>query len=870
MRKLDCIYNHLIIGLGGTGGRVLKEFRKQLYEEFGEIPNGISFAYIDSTDEMMKQDDPSWNVMGRDVRLSHSEFLNISPQYDGGIIPKQLQDLLESCKNLKSYQPNCGAMQDRRLGRALLGIHATEFHDLLRYYVQYLHEQTTHLDVTIVTGLSGGTGSGIVVDVISILSEHCPKSTIKVMAVLPDLNAPAHYNRGRYFANAYAALKELNALNVGLFKPHDIFNSEKTTYQIPDGRLFTLLLFESDMTEASLSSLANILFRLIHLNQHFYDFELSRHYFRYLHEGYLPLIEYGVENNHQQYVSTRAVASLGIKYISYPRKRIVQYLGHNVIEQALLQMLYNNYKEDIGFVDEIPCIDYMSLFLKDYYIERWHLDNRSITLQKPILNRNDRDIRPFADTWDRKLFFLRDYRAAKVEAEKQGCSSNFQLLYDNASNIYLEDFRSHKGVNAYYTDKKRNAQVYAREIVSVIERTFFEKWLYGEFGLFQLQKVCDALRNYLHRRIDLITQWSDNLVAKIDVSKETCDLILDEIRHMTLILIKIKELSGEMQKKYDDLWDSLIIHYSARAEMVSHEFAQQLLQALLCEIGKIDDHLRPVIHILTRMVEESQMRADDFLRNSELQDYIDLSNHKYIEHYKNIMLTDKEYMQSITSIIRTQLLKETKNSFIELVYSWENKTIDNLPMDAVFESIKVYDYNHSIAADIQDHFHQLSPQLCSSICENNIYSIFGKIMDEGEDAIMSVFTACLQNNSNVVRLNHNELVRVVPNNHPVRDSYSFIFVTMPKPKTEDEKKVFLRLTDIFKSQIPSVRVGTTDYYDEELSVTRLICGFPIRAIEMLPFLKQEYVRFINNNQDINALHIEDSLANLPSLEIEEL
>lgn len=33
-------HNNLIIGLGGTGGRVLKELRKRIYDEFDEIPDG--------------------------------------------------------------------------------------------------------------------------------------------------------------------------------------------------------------------------------------------------------------------------------------------------------------------------------------------------------------------------------------------------------------------------------------------------------------------------------------------------------------------------------------------------------------------------------------------------------------------------------------------------------------------------------------------------------------------------------------------------------------------------------------------------------------------------------------------------------------
>ena len=45
--------NHLIIGLGGTGGKVLREFRKRVYEEFrSNEPGGgvfLDYIYVDSS-----------------------------------------------------------------------------------------------------------------------------------------------------------------------------------------------------------------------------------------------------------------------------------------------------------------------------------------------------------------------------------------------------------------------------------------------------------------------------------------------------------------------------------------------------------------------------------------------------------------------------------------------------------------------------------------------------------------------------------------------------------------------------------------------------------------------------------------------------
>lgn len=39
--------NHLIIGLGGTGGKILREMRKRIYEEFrSNEPGGESFCRL--------------------------------------------------------------------------------------------------------------------------------------------------------------------------------------------------------------------------------------------------------------------------------------------------------------------------------------------------------------------------------------------------------------------------------------------------------------------------------------------------------------------------------------------------------------------------------------------------------------------------------------------------------------------------------------------------------------------------------------------------------------------------------------------------------------------------------------------------------
>ena len=80
--------NHLLIGLGGTGGKILRAMRKRIYEEFGskELTGNthLGYIYVDS-DERDLKDDASWQYMGNDVSLSPSEKVNIHG-IGGGIL----------------------------------------------------------------------------------------------------------------------------------------------------------------------------------------------------------------------------------------------------------------------------------------------------------------------------------------------------------------------------------------------------------------------------------------------------------------------------------------------------------------------------------------------------------------------------------------------------------------------------------------------------------------------------------------------------------------------------------------------------------------------------------------------------------------
>ena len=87
----------------------------------------------------------------------------------------------------------------------------------------YIQSTKTTMLSIFSTGLSGGTGSGAIVDVIIQTRKAFPDSKISVYAMLPEMNLPkADMDQGRYYPNGYAAMNELNALQAGRWCPQDV------------------------------------------------------------------------------------------------------------------------------------------------------------------------------------------------------------------------------------------------------------------------------------------------------------------------------------------------------------------------------------------------------------------------------------------------------------------------------------------------------------------------------------------------------------------------------------------------------------------------------------------------------------------------
>lgn len=192
--------SHLIVGLGGNGGKIIRELRKtiQRSEEESKASDVVlfDFFYVDtSNDELSKVDE--WKVLGSSVELERSQFLvnaasgvrpvladpDSYPGLKSWIAPREVFDFVNAT--------TAGAAQKRKLGRVVFAQNAGNFVGIFEQRMHALESRAGKVGAVIhvVCGLSGGTGgSGSVVDAVAQIRQRYPdpdQYRILVYAILP-------------------------------------------------------------------------------------------------------------------------------------------------------------------------------------------------------------------------------------------------------------------------------------------------------------------------------------------------------------------------------------------------------------------------------------------------------------------------------------------------------------------------------------------------------------------------------------------------------------------------------------------------------------------------------------------------------------
>lgn len=394
---------HLIIGLGGTGGNVICELRKRIYEchhnnEHSADDVFVDFLYVDSSKEDLLGIDKEgkhllsfkkkWSTQGHSIALRAEQTLFI-----GGLESEKITNLYKY-HNLNSFYTEqdkedtargmgqiIGAGiggQRRRFGRMLFSNNSTgenSFNARINNRMENLRQEgkkhgdnSGNVTFHICAGLGGGTGSGTIIDAISqirhMYSQDGNEDQYRICLYLYVPEALKNLERdkeGFYRPNGYAALSELNALSVGAYHPIDITDKREVEAE------------EKRIKDAGFEAAYIYTNRNYAGNQYGLD-ELPKIAADFLFQKLFAGISARFESNENVGASpeeinkipvhSRKFLSFGIKRLIYPEIEIQEYASYEYSYVAAMQMIYGCYLKEHSILLLFLMIMWMSVLTR--------------------------------------------------------------------------------------------------------------------------------------------------------------------------------------------------------------------------------------------------------------------------------------------------------------------------------------------------------------------------------------------------------------------------------------------------------------------------------------------------------------------------
>ena len=881
------IDNHILIGLGGTGGKILKAFRKRLFSEFdadGRNQLPIGFVYVDSTDEMMKPGDVTFRVRGQDASFTNSEFVNIKGVELDTVFksPSSFPGLKGFIGDPEVMQKTIGTVgaaagQKRKAGRILFGGSVQTYLDTLSAQYEKVKRISGNSPVTIhiFTGLAGGTGSGSIIDVIAQTRKKFPTeidngrtsgADILVYCMTPEVNPPAGCEAGRYHANGYAGLAEINALLVKKYKPHDVTGM-------------------SDRIDVSTKKIANGVFVYSNINEHgkvvdshkqlpliAADFAYSRVFLEENDNTNSFMRSYSFENiddhlfeNNEEaeqgqidILRSKSFGAFGIKRVIIPEEEIIEYFTYNFGQQALLQIRYNNWNDDLGFRDTPANIDFNSFVKEKEQLERWRLTDKHLTLDKAILKSDEKKFPAFADYWNSVIpnwteIARTDKNKLPLNKLEQCCAEGYEKLFRKA------------GVVNFFEGKMQAREEHASEIADLIERYMFDQWKTGDLSLHNLTQLIDKLIELIDvRRKEFegrISQWNQ-AIDKIEDARALNQL---EWANTGLILTALGKKKDRLQE-HATILSQLCLK---RTEVAGLNFGVVVLAALSIKLnalrGRIEKFVNTVNEALDNVEKQIGARCQDTGAIDLQEAIIRYYDKAAVVKFTKEVVRDKKRQTNIAGAFREEIVGQIGS---EQTFSRANATISN---DTIMQILDTLIRDKSIV--IHDEV----------LIENNEKLINRSILEQlneqfrSEDDLKKFATDVIKQSGVFATFNSTEISRAVPNN-PIPTIGTSVFrklILINLPKIEGNENVQKFADKLKRSLTESVqgnviiKVDTNGLRKNEITISSITYCFPLRAIKDLGFLKEKYDFLVNNpndsRQNRTVLHTEGMGETLPDL-----
>lgn len=864
-----CNSNHILVGLGGTGGKILRAFKMRMFEEFpsqeerNKLP--VSLLYVDSTDEMMPKDGkarPDFRVMGQDASFTNNEFLNIK-----AVDVEHILDHIGNYPTVKGIVNNVAAVktaigslgqaagQKRRAGRLLFAANAVGFVNSLRDAYARCEQasgDSTRTNIHIFAGLCGGTGSGSIIDVIVQSRKTFPDAKISVYAMIPEMNLPkSDMDQGRYYQNGYAAMCELNALQAGRWNPQDVTGrGEIKLYNdrvkgVADGLTIYSNVNENGLTINSLQELPKIVSDYLFARIFFVNEEdqvnndiIRAYNFENMDDFALEYDEtanMGVDGR-IPVARTKKVNAFGIKRVMYPELRILKHITYTVGESILYQFKYNNWRENQGFVNEERNKDYRKEYFNKENLSKWMLDDAHLTLNVKILE-SDADYTTFNDYWHDKAM------AYAEEAKKADCPLN--ELDNIMGEFFVQHFRE-DGVESFFAGKERAIPEMAREVRHKIENELFEKWKLGDVSIVELQKVSKLLLERMGEIRTEIEKKANEEKNNYEACNQERAANVEEWSRLGIL----QRMVGKGARLYADHQNILIDYYTSKTLLVAWEFAKKLAARIFVDLGKMDADISSFSQKINDAIEETERLVTAQRKvNKGLEDMkgaiIEVSEDETMNEFEIDIKVDKVDMPNIARQLREAILpQEDFTNFGNLANSI---SIDDIKDAFDVKLTQIVKTKHDEKADSD-----------KKVLGLNILTQLQQKLKTDDD--IKAFASKIVSQSGVyLKLNNDQIQLHLRNNegnlsptNPASINKKAILVSIPSPdENEGLKKFADKLEMAFKNSFnqstarTTITVNRNSPRKDELSIITVAYCFPIRAIDWMTPYKQRYEQFLH-------------------------
>lgn len=853
---------HVVIGVGGTGGKIIREFRKNIMKYYrtaelsSESPVKLEYLYIDSSESDLKNTS-DWQTILGSVALADRQKMQIPSG--------SLQDTFKTISTKPYVSPWLGnsveewpstirngataAAQKRKYGRFLFSMGYPKFESQINAAVTNLRGATPDkIKFHIFCGLAGGTGSGALIDVVCQIRRKFPASKILLYLQLPDRENLLGWAESNYYANGYAALKELNALILNKFSPYNIAERTKigrNSLQKPFNSCYIYSNENERSTSASLDKdlptiVADFLYQKIFFDNEGQLDNITRT------EGQENLDEVCESDRNGVYSRYKAFSTFGIKKIQVPVDEINEYVAYQLSHQTLVQMLYKTPATGIGYViptlDKTRLADYDSDVRKPDNLGKYQITDDHLTYSKGSLG--EQDMSAIDEDWiiTGKIIHKK-HTDGKTHKDKFVAS-----LREDLEIHFKKNFRS-LGVPQFFKLKKDNIEIVGDNMINHIDRELYNDFLNGSqslndsiYNLDAIYRLFEEKKQTFQSALKIEEDNRDGLHANLE-SKER------GIRDVGILSDAFFNTKTKALEEYNTVLKNW---YISRTKIEGINFSLELLPVLTEKLLRLKAKMLLVKDGIVTSYQKFQREYEERCnekgshKSRVLDRVIKFYDPKQIqkevaEIKAEINILDPFYAKNRTELFKLSDNDDKKLSFTEFERSEKFKGIFNIIKDRCVSHIqKTYEKEDSPYATL------FKANVVEKICSD--YSIHNVATFELINFAKSVKDAA----SCYVQWNGTEISTAAIDEKSI--------IVIPKhPKAQI-------IAEAFKMAGIEIPIYTAEN-QSEIVIMMVKSRFPLRYIDSLAYLKNKYQDLMveeGKSADF-LLHIEGKANDYPDL-----